>query len=45
MISDYENPKGVKMQLLQQRKENFAQKRMHPALIRGTKEVRDDNNN
>ena len=32
------------MQLLQQHKENYAQKRMHSALMRGTEEVRNDNN-
>ena len=43
-ISDDENPKDVKTQLLQQGKENYAQKRMHYAFLRGTTEVRDDNN-
>ena len=32
------------MQLLQQHKENYAQKRMHSAFMRGTEEVRNDNN-
>ena len=33
------------MQLLQQRKEDYAQKRMHSVFMRGTEEVRDENNN
>ena len=44
VISDDENPKGVKTQLLQQRKENYARKRMHSALMRSTEKARDDNN-
>ena len=32
------------MQFLQQHKENYAQKRMHSAFMRGTEEVRNDNN-
>ena len=44
VISDDENHKDVKIQLFQQRKENYAQKRMHSRFMRGTEEVRDDNN-
>ena len=45
-MSDDENPKDFKMQLLQQRKEeDYVQKRMHSAFMRGTEEVRDKNNN
>ena len=44
VISGDENPKGVKTQLLQQHKENLARKRMHSAFMRGTEEVRDNNN-
>ena len=44
MISDHENPKDVKTQLLQQRKENYAQKRMHTAFMKSTEVVRDDSN-
>ena len=40
VISDDENPKGVKTRLLQQRKENYTYKRMHSAFMRGTEEVR-----
>ena len=44
VISGDENLKDVKMQLLQQHKENHARKRMHSAFMRGTEEVRDNNN-
>ena len=44
VISDDEKHKDVKMQLLQQRKENHPQKRMHSRFMRGTEEVSDDNN-
>ena len=44
MISDDENTKDVKTQLLQQRKENYAQKRMHSAFMRDTEKVRNNNN-
>lgn len=43
-IVRYENSNGVKTQLLQQHKENYAQKRMHSTFMRGTEEVWDDNN-
>ena len=39
VTSDDESLKDVKTQLLQQRKENYAQKRMHSAFMRGTEEV------
>ena len=45
VISNDENPKNVKTQLLQQRKENNAQKRMHSAFIRDAEEVKDSKNN
>ena len=44
VISDDENPKDFQTQLLQQLKENYAQKRMRSAFMRGTEEVRDNNN-
>ena len=44
VISEDENPKDVKTQLLQQRKEKYAKKRMHSAFMGGTEEVTDDNN-
>ena len=44
MISDDENSKDLETQLIQQCKENYAQKRKHSAFMRGTEEVRDDNN-
>ena len=44
MISDDENPKDVKMQLLKPYKENYAQPRIHSPFVRGTEKVRDDNN-
>ena len=44
VISDDENPKDVKTQLLQQRKESYALKRMHSPFMRCTEEVRDDSN-
>ena len=44
MIPDDENLKDVKTQSLQQCKKNYAQKRMHSAFMRGTEEVRGDNN-
>ena len=44
VISDDENPKGVKTQLLQQRRENYVRKRMYSALMRSTEKARDDNN-
>ena len=43
VISGYEYPKDVKTQLLQQRKENYAQRRMHSAFMRSSEEVRDGN--
>ena len=43
-MSDDENPKDFQTQLLQQLKENYAQKRMRSAFMRGTEEVRDNNN-
>ena len=43
VISDDENPKDVKTQLLQQHKVNYAQKRTHSAFMRGTEDVRDNN--
>ena len=43
VISDDENPNDVKTQSLQQHKEHYAQKRMHSAFMRSTKEVRGDN--
>ena len=36
VTSDDENPKDIKTQLFQQRKENYPQKRMHSAFMRGT---------
>ena len=44
VISDDENSKDFQTQLLQQLKENYAQKRMRSAFMRGTEEVRDNNN-
>ena len=44
VIPDDENLKDVKMQLLQQHKESYAHRRIHSAFMRGTEEVRDDNN-
>ena len=43
VISGYENPKNVKTQLLQQRKENYAQRRMHSTFMRSSEAVRDGN--
>ena len=40
MISDDENPKDVKTQLLQKNKENYAQKRKHSTFVRSTEEER-----
>ena len=36
VISDDENPKDVKTQLVQQLKENYAQERMYSEFMRGT---------
>ena len=36
MISDDENPKDVKTQLVQQLKENYPQERMYSEFMRGT---------
>ena len=38
------NFKHIKTQVSQQRNENYAQKSMYSAFMRGTKEVIDDNN-
>ena len=44
MISDDENSKDDKTQLLQQGKEIYVPKRMHCAFMRGTEKVIDNNN-
>ena len=43
VISENENPKDVKTQLLQHHKENYAEKRTYLIFMRGTEEVIDNN--